>query len=166
MICIPLPSASALRGAACILGAVLTVACGNDSPTSPGTPTPPPSTGSQFFTGGASLSIGADEEFCTAKTPAWGFFGLRVTAPVVVTPDGGEWVARPDSARYGDVEIRLALNGPDADEMRMTGTIRGTAIDLFSLISFPNPERVAVTDGSAGLLTGVYHTQLRAAFGS
>ena len=89
-----------------------------------------------------------------------------MTAPVVVTPDGAEWVARLDSARYGDVEIRLALNGSDGAEMRMTGTIRGTAIDLFSIISFPNPERVAVTDGSAGLLAGVYHTQLRAAFGS
>jgi hypothetical protein len=62
------------------------------------------------------------------------------------------------------VEVRLALNDIDAaGRMEMTGTIRGTVID-FSTSSFPNPNRVTVTDAGSRL-TGYYSTQFRAAFG-
>ena len=145
----------------CLVVGLLASACGNDGPTSP--PNPPPSTPPPPESRLSLFSLGSEDDACTAKTPAW-FFSPRATSELVVTLDGGEWDLRPESARQGDVEVRLALKGIDAaGRMEMTGTIRGTVIDV-STSSFPNPNRVTVTDAGS-LLTGYYATDFRAAFG-
>ena len=86
--------------------------------------------------------------------------------PVVIEANGGGWVARTENARYGDIEVRLAMNGSDAT---VAGGVRGTAIDLFSIVSFPNPSRVAVSgdaSGSDATLTGSFLGPLAAATGT
>jgi hypothetical protein len=88
---------------------------------------------------------------------------------VTITAEVGGFVVRPEAPRYGDFEVRLALSGTSATDAVVTGTMRGTAIDLFSIVAFPNPSRVAVS-GAAGqdtaALTGTFLGNLGGAIGT
>jgi hypothetical protein len=141
-----------------LLLAIAVSACGDDSgsPMGPSGPTVLP-------TGRAVLNISSDNQSCPDKTPIWGNFGPRTTTGAVVTAQGSDSVARPDGSRYGDFEIRLRPGSGTANEVPVTGTMRGTAIDLFSVISFPNPARVGTDDG---VLTGTMFAQLSALLGT
>jgi hypothetical protein len=144
------------RALACIAVGILSTACGDESPTSPGNQPPP---APAILTGSTGIIFRASEMFCTAKTAAWGFFGPSVISTVILTTGSGrERLGRSESVRLGDIELRLELNeSTNAIDIPISGLIRGTAIDLLSSISFPNPSRVAVTDG---VVTGTYSTQL------
>jgi hypothetical protein len=141
-----------------LLLAMLVGACGDDSgpPTGPSAPTVLP-------TGRAVVNISSDNQSCPDKTPIWGNFGPRATTGSVITVQGNDYVARPDGSRYGDFEIRLRPGTGTAAEVPVTGTMRGHAIDLLSVISFPNPARVGTDDG---VLTGTLFVQLSALIGS
>ena len=146
-----------------MLAGVFTVACGNDGPpTQPTGPSPVP-------IGRGLLNLASRTEDCSAISSGWGFFGPRASATVLITASGSEWVARPETARVGDFELRFRLSGGTAAEGLVAGTMRGTVIDFLSALQFPNPARVAVSGGAAGpdaALTGTSYTQLNAILGT
>ena len=155
-------AASSRRLALAIAGALvsaLTAACSSDSVTTP-SPTPPQT--SRLANGPGAFDIASYDEACTAKTPAWGFFGPRTAVPIIISPDGAGWIVRPESDRYGDIEVRITPDTSNAAEVSVTGSARGLAIDLISLISFPNPSRVKVD----GHLTGTFLGTTSAVLGS
>lgn len=157
------------RAGACVLAGILAVGCNGGGPTTPRTPAPPPPATPLIPTGPALFDVVSEETVCTAKTPAWGFGQPHAVSPVTIAADGGEWVARSESPSYGDVEIRLALTGTDPTERVATGSIRGTVIDFFSIIGFPNPSQVTlggVTAEEPAVLTGSYFAQAQGAFGT
>jgi hypothetical protein len=137
---------------ASLLLAFLLSACGDDSgpPTGPSEPTVLP-------TGRAILNFSSDNQSCPDKTPVWGNFGPRLTTGAFLTVQGSDYLARPDGSRFGDFELRLRPGTATANEVPVTGSMRGSANDLFSLISFPNPARIVTDDG---VLTGTMFVQL------
>jgi hypothetical protein len=143
-----------------VLAGIVAAACGSDGPTSPGPPSPPPVQSPQIPTDRGGFDVSSDERACTAKTPAWGFFGPRATSVVTITAEAEGFVVRAEAPRYGDFEVRLALSGTGAADAVVTGTMRGTAIDLFSIVMFPNPSRAAVSGAAPGqdtaALTGTF----------
>lgn len=143
---------------ASLLLPILVSACGDDSgpPTGPSGPTVLP-------TGRAILNFSSDNQSCPDKTPVWGNFGPRLTTGAFISVQGSDHVARPDGSRFGDFEIRLRPGTATGNEVAVTGTMRGTANDLFSVISFPNPARIGTDDG---VLTGTMFVQLSAMLGS
>jgi len=129
---------------ATLLLSALVSACGNDSgpPLGPSGPNVLP-------TGRAILNLSSDNQSCADISPIWGIFGPRVTSGAIITAQGSDYVARPDGSRFGDFEIRLRVGTGTATEIPITGTMRMTAIDLLSMISFPNPARVTATEDAA-----------------
>ena len=144
--------------AVAVVAILFAAACGNDS-TPPGSPSPLPS---GFPTGRGSLAIFSDGDACTARTPGWGPDGPRVSLTVSVSADGSGWVARADATRYGDAEMRFTFTDVTSIGARVTGTMRGTAIDQTSVLSSANPNRVNVSGASSGSgaeLIGGYSSQ-------
>ena len=105
---------------------------------------------------------------CSAKTQAWGLQSPHTFSSVTIATDGSEWVARSDDPRYGDIEIRFTLTKGAPGQASISGRVRGTAIDILSILSFPNPSRVAVSGagGTDAVVTGSYATQLTGATGT
>ena len=150
---------------ACVLVLLLAAGCGGEGPTSP-SGAPPVTQSSSFSTGPGAFNVASSDDACTAKTPAWGFQSPRAVIPVVIATDAGGWIARSESPRYGDIELRLRLDG-SSGAVSVSGSARGTAIDLFSLLGFPNPSRVTVSgaSGQEATLTGAFLGPLAAASG-
>ena len=144
---------------ATILLTALASACGDDSgpPTGPSGPNVLP-------TGRAILNLSSDNQSCADISPVWGFFGPRATTGAILTAEGSDYVARPDGSRYGNFEIRLRAGSGTATDIPITGTMRGTAIDLLSLLQFPNPARVTAAEDA--VLTGTMFVQLSGILGS
>ena len=147
------------RRLATLLLTALVSACGDDSgpPLGPSGPNVLP-------TGRAILNLSSDNQSCADISPIWGFFGPRVTSGAIITAQGSDYVARPDGSRFGDFEIRLRAGTGTATEIPITGTMRGTAMDLLSMLSFPNPARVIATEDA--VLTGTMFAQLSGILGS
>ena len=84
---------------------ILTGACGNDgggTPTGPTPPAPP-----LISEGPALLDVSSVDIACSAKTPAWGFFGPRAGAAATIVRDGDGWLARGGVPAAGDFELRF-----------------------------------------------------------
>jgi hypothetical protein len=148
-----------------MLACGLTMACGGGTPTSPGGPTGRPDA---FLTGSVGLNVFSEDRFCTAPTPAWGFFGPRVLTPLTISPATPDFMGRPEHQRFGDAELRFRVTPTSVTESAVTGSARGTLNDLLSVTMFPNPSHVTLSGATAGQdaeLTGTYHLQFRGAAG-
>jgi hypothetical protein len=152
-------------GVVCAVAGVLLAACGG-GPATPTTPTPEPS--AQFPVGPAVMDIGSMDDTCSPKTQAWGLQWPHTFSSVTIATEGNEWVARSDNPRYGDIEIRFTLTKGAPGQANIAGRVRGTAVDILSILSFPNPSRVAVSGagGTDAVVTGSYLTQLTGATGT
>ncbi len=128
-------------------------ACGGGSPTQP-TQQPPPTPA--LFQGPALLSIMSFDSSCSEKTPAWGFSPPRVFTSVTVTVEGGTYVARSDDPRYGDIELRVTPGATFPADGAVNGNLRGRAVDLLSILQFPNPAQVRTAAGQDVAVTGVF----------
>ena len=142
--------------ATCLLAGFLTAGCGDATPTAPSPASPAPPT---FVIGRAVFNLFSDEETCTPKTPGWGFATPHIGASVMVTAEGAGWVVRAESTRSGDLEMRFTPGANYATDGMVSGTFRGTAVDLFSILTFPNPAQVAAsgtTPDQDAILSGGY----------
>ena len=134
----------------CVLGGVLAASCGDDGPRLPTGPSGPGGSTSPIVPGRALLSMTSRDEECGAKSTVWGFFGPNIFSGATVSAAGNEWIARTDGrARGSEFEIRFRVDTSTPAQQLVTGTMRGTAVDLLSTLQFPNPSRVAVSGDAA-----------------
>lgn len=142
----------------------LTAACGSDTPTSPsGAPGQP----DPFFSGRLGMSFHALDDACTARTPAWGFFGPSVLTRISVSANAQDFIGRSDLP-LGEGEVRFRVTPLTAAESTVSGTARGVLYDMLAVLQFPSPAHVTLGGAHGAVeaeLTGVYHPQLRGAMG-
>ena len=139
----------------------MTGACGNDGGGTPTGPTPPAAP--LIPEGPALLDVSSVDLSCSAKTPAWGFFGPRAGAAATIVREGDGWVARGGVPAAGDFELRFRPGGGTTIGAQVVGELRGTAIDLISSLTFPNPNQATVSGAAAdqpASITGVALGQL------
>jgi hypothetical protein len=73
--------------------------------------------------------------------------GTAVETFVMLAADGQDWVARSRSAAEGDIELRIHATGSTLRGHTVTGTIRGTGIDV-GLNSVIRDVRVTLSAGT------------------
>ena len=73
--------------------------------------------------------------------------GTSVNTFVMLATDGEEWVARSPSSAEGDLELRIRASARSPLGHTVTGTIRGTGIDV-GLNSVTRDVRVTLSAGS------------------
>jgi len=106
-------------------------ACGGaeSGPSSPGPSPMPLRPGLQLLTlSGVSLST--DPTFPACAPIGVPRDGTAVDTFVMLAMDGQDWVARSRSAAEGDIELRIRATGSTLRGHTVTGTIRGTGIDV------------------------------------
>ena len=126
----------------------LLTACGGQTPTQPETTVPLPLTpGLQLLTlSGFSISFDPSLPSCTP--PGRPRDGTSVNTMVMLTSEGGDWVAR-SVPNMGSVELRLRGTGASARGYFVAGTINGTALDV-GLMGVIRDVRVTLTSSSSG----------------
>jgi hypothetical protein len=136
-----------LRGILLLTCCAVAACGGTASGPSPPSPSPVPlRPGLQLLTlSGVALST--DPTFPPCAPIGVPRDGTAVDTFVMLTMDGQDWVARSRSAAEGDIELRIHATGRTLRGHTVTGTIRGTGIDV-GLNSVIRDVRVTLAAGT------------------
>src|SRR5436190_5971894 len=131
----------ALRGSG-VGGLVVLLGCGG-SPTAAGPDALPLTEGRQLLTL-SGFAVSTDPSLPPCAPAGQPRDGASVNTVVLLTSENGSWVARA-ALNFGTIELHLRPSGTAVTGYGVTGTIRGTGIDV-GLMGVPR--HVQVTLGS------------------